>query len=108
MMMFCTVLPSAATIPMASTNNGNAMMVSAMRPTMRSVQPPKKPAATPASPPMRKTSATERIVGDDIRAEQGGEHDQQEQPEGKSGDRVVTQHVACVAQYRDKPVRLCR
>ena len=39
--MFCTVLPSAATMPMASTNSGNAMMVSAMRPTMRSVQPPK-------------------------------------------------------------------
>ena len=27
-------------------------MVSAMRPTMRSVQPPKKPAATPARPPI--------------------------------------------------------
>ena len=39
-------------MPMASTNSGNAMMVSAMRPTMRSVQPPKKPAATPASPPI--------------------------------------------------------
>ena len=48
-----TVLPSAATMPIASTNSGNAMMVSAMRPTMRSVQPPKKPAAMPASPPMR-------------------------------------------------------
>ena len=39
--MFCTVLPSAATMPMASTNSGKAMMVSAMRETMRSVQPPK-------------------------------------------------------------------
>src|SRR3954447_10542220 len=58
-MMFCTVLPSAATMPMASTNSGNAMMVSAMRPTMRSVQPPKYPAAMPASPPIRNTSATE-------------------------------------------------
>ena len=57
--MFCTVLPSAATMPIASTNSGNAMMVSAMRLTMRSVQPPKKPAATPASPPIRNTSATE-------------------------------------------------
>ena len=46
-------------MPMASTNSGNAMMVSATRPTTRSVQPPKKPAATPASPPIRKTSATE-------------------------------------------------
>ena len=46
-------------MPIASTNSGNAMMVSAMRPTMRSIQPPKKPAATPASPPIRKTSATE-------------------------------------------------
>ena len=57
--MFCTVLPSAATMPMASTNSGKAMMVSAMRLTMRSVQPPKYPAATPARPPMRNTSATE-------------------------------------------------
>ena len=46
-------------MPIASTNSGNAMMVSAMRPTMRSVQPPKKPAATPASPPIRNTSATD-------------------------------------------------
>ena len=60
--MFCTVLPSAATMPIASTNSGNAMMVSAMRPTMRSVQPPKKPAATPASPPIRNTSATEAMA----------------------------------------------
>ncbi len=58
-MMFCTVLPSAATIPIASTNSGKAMMVSEMRETMRSVQPPKKPAATPASPPIRNTSTTE-------------------------------------------------
>ena len=57
-----TVLPSAATMPIASTNSGNAMMVSAMRPTMRSVQPPKKPAATPDNPPMTKTSATEKIA----------------------------------------------
>ena len=62
MMMFCTVLPSAATMPIASTNSGNAMMVSAMRLTMRSVQPPKKPAATPASPPIRNTSATENTA----------------------------------------------
>ena len=61
-MMFCTVLPSAATMPIASTNSGNAMMVSAMRLTMRSVQPPKKPAATPASPPIRNTSATENTA----------------------------------------------
>ena len=60
--MFCTVLPSAATMPMASTNSGNAMMVSAMRPTMRSVQPPKYPAATPARPPIRNTSTTEKIA----------------------------------------------
>ncbi len=50
--MLVTVLPSAATMPIASTNSGNAMMVSAMRPTMRSVQPPKKPAATPGKPPI--------------------------------------------------------
>ena len=60
--MFCTVLPSAATIPIASTNSGNAMMVSAMRLTMRSVQPPKNPAATPARPPIRNTSATEKMA----------------------------------------------
>ena len=36
-----TVLPSAATMPMASTNSGKAMMVSEIRLTMRSVQPPK-------------------------------------------------------------------
>ena len=35
------------------------MMVSAMRDTMRSVQPPKKPAATPASPPIRNTRTTD-------------------------------------------------
>ena len=35
------------------------MMVSAMRLTTRSVQPPKKPAAMPAKPPMTNTSATE-------------------------------------------------
>ena len=35
------------------------MMVSARRPTKRSVQPPKNPAATPASPPMKNTSATD-------------------------------------------------
>ena len=54
-----TVLPSAATMPIASTNSGNAMMVSEMRPTMRSVHPPKKPAAIPASPPINSTSATD-------------------------------------------------
>ena len=41
MMMLATLLPSAATMPMASTNSGNAMMVSMARPMMRSVQPPK-------------------------------------------------------------------
>ena len=38
--MFGTVLPSAATIPIASTNSGNAMMVSARRPTTISIHPP--------------------------------------------------------------------
>jgi hypothetical protein len=41
MMMLSTLLPSAATMPMARTNSGNAMMVSITRPTIRSVQPPK-------------------------------------------------------------------
>ena len=57
--MLVTVLPSAATMPMASTNSGNAMMVSESRLMSRSVQPPKKPAAMPAKPPITKTSATE-------------------------------------------------
>ena len=35
------------------------MIVSAMRPTSVSTQPPKKPAVTPASPPSTKTRATE-------------------------------------------------
>ncbi len=60
--MFGTVLPSAATMPIASTKSGKAMMVSARRPTMRSVQPPKNPAATPASPPSTNTSATEKTA----------------------------------------------
>ena len=59
--MLVTVLPSAATMPIASTNSGKAMMVSAMRPTMRSVQPPKKPAAMPANPPI---SEDQRDRGD--------------------------------------------
>jgi len=57
--MLVTVLPSAATMPIASTNSGKAMIVSEMRPTMRSVQPPKKPEAMPARPPIANTSATE-------------------------------------------------
>ena len=69
--MLVTVLPSAATMPMASTNSGNAMMVSAMRPTMRSVQPPKKPAATPDSPPSRNTSATENTRDAEIEPRRG-------------------------------------
>ena len=60
--MFVTVLPSAATIPIASTNSGNAMIVSASRPTNRSVQPPKNPAATPAIPPSTNTSGTENTA----------------------------------------------
>ena len=38
--MLATVLPSAATIPIASTKSGKAMMVSSTRPMSRSVQPP--------------------------------------------------------------------
>ena len=41
MMMLPTLLPSAATMPMASTNSGKAMMVSTTRPIDRSIQPPK-------------------------------------------------------------------
>ncbi len=57
--MLGMVLPSAATMPMARTKSGKAMMVSAMRPTTVSTQPPKKPANRPARPPAAKTSATE-------------------------------------------------
>src|SRR6266536_4188978 len=53
-----TELPSAATIPMASTKSGKAMMVSLMRETIRSVQPPKTPAHAPARLPAAKDSAT--------------------------------------------------
>src|ERR1700761_5932223 len=104
--MLGTVLPSAATMPIASTNSGNAMMVSAMRPMIRSVQPPKKPAATPERPPSANTRAAEdiaavfvgaepvvpgwrlqldgdlargRIIGLDQRAEDRAQHDQREQ-----------------------------
>ena len=117
---------------------------------MRSVQPPKKPAATPASPPIRNTSATdatamkkssrvatmtrlkhvapelvgaepvrgrgrlqrlrgvagERIVGDDIRPDQGRQHDQHEQAEGKAGDAVLAQHVAHMTERRRKAGRV--
>ena len=53
-----TVLPSAATMPMARTKSGKAMMVSARRPTMRSVSRRKnrrgcrrcRPVRTPARP----------------------------------------------------------
>ena len=46
-------------MPIASTKSGNAMIVSEMRPMMRSAQPQKKPAATPATPPIRNTSTTD-------------------------------------------------
>ena len=62
MTILVTVLPSAATMPIASTNSGNAMIVSAMRPTIWSTQPPKKPAATPDRPPSANTSATENTA----------------------------------------------
>ena len=39
--MLATVFPSEATMPMASTNSGKAMIVSARRPTTWSVHPPK-------------------------------------------------------------------
>ena len=56
--MLPTVLPKAATMPIASTNSGKAMMVSDRRVTMRSHQPPKKPAARPSGMPIRKDAAT--------------------------------------------------
>ena len=37
-----------------------------------------------------------------IRAEQRRQHDQQEQPEGEAGDRVLAEDVAGVAQRRAK------
>ena len=49
--MLASVLPSAATMAMARTNNGKAMMVSVTRVTMRSVQPPKNPADAPSTLP---------------------------------------------------------
>ena len=73
MTMLVTVLPSAATMPMASTNSGKAMMVSEMRPTMRSVQPPKKPAAMPAKA-AHGEDQRHREQGDD-EVEPGRHHD---------------------------------
>ncbi len=52
------LLPSAATMAMASTKSGKAMMASLRRETIRSVQPPKKPAQAPAAVPTRKDRAT--------------------------------------------------
>ena len=56
--MLPTVLPSAATMPMASTNSGKAMMVSDSRVTAASHQPPKKPAASPKGSPTTKDRPT--------------------------------------------------
>ena len=56
--MLASVLPSAATMPIASTNSGKAMIVSATRETIRSGQPPKKPAAAPSVAPIANDSAT--------------------------------------------------
>ena len=38
-----------------------------------------------------------------IGADQRGQHDQQEQPEGKAGDRVLAENVAGVAQSGAEP-----
>jgi hypothetical protein len=57
--MLASVLPSAATIPIAKTKRGKAMIVSTIRPMMRSVQPPKYPATRPSRVPIAKASATE-------------------------------------------------
>ena len=60
--MLPTVLPSAATMPMASTNSGKAMMVSDSLVTMRSHQPPKNPAARPSGMPTMKDAATAEMA----------------------------------------------
>src|SRR5674476_1009960 len=86
--MLVTVLPSAATIPIASTNSGNAMMVSASRLTMRSVQPPKKPAAMPGSPPITNTNATE-LIG----AEPVGQRRRLQAGDGVAGERIVRHDI---------------
>ena len=60
--VFWTVLPSAAMMPAspARKQQWNApAIVSAIWLTDVTVQPPKNPAATPASPPIRNTSGTE-------------------------------------------------
>src|ERR1700680_1828187 len=61
--MLASGLPSAATIPIASTKSGKAMIVSTTRPMMRSVQPPKYPAEMPSRVPMAKAGATEVAAG---------------------------------------------
>src|SRR5882672_5682484 len=58
MTMFAIVLPSAATMPMARTKSGNAMIVSVIRVTILSVQPPKKPAQAPPRLPRANEIAT--------------------------------------------------
>ena len=47
--------------------------------------------------------ARQRIVGNDIGAEQRQEHDQHEQAEGEPGDRVVADDVAGMAKRRHQP-----
>src|SRR5712691_694638 len=96
-MMLCTELPSAATIPIASTNSGNAMIVSTMRPTMRSVQPPKKPAESPAKVPIPNASATEPGRDDDaaenVAAELVGAEPMQRRGAGQGMGRVAGERI---------------
>ena len=61
-MMFSTLLPSAATIPIARTNSGKAMMVSTSHMAMRSTQPPKNPATLPSALPTTMASTTALVA----------------------------------------------
>ena len=100
------LLPSAATMAMASTKRGKAMMASLRRETIRSVQPPKKPAQAPAAVPDEERQG-HRADGDDEVEPGGHQHAAQhvapeligaepvrprgrlELPRGVGGERIV-------------------
>src|SRR5947208_1595608 len=84
-------------MPMASTNSGKAMLVSAIRPTTRSVQPPKNPAATPrdvatqrvdAAPPCGEGLGVGLEFGCDASGDNNDPPPQPSSTRGKGADRV--------------------
>ena len=110
MMMFCTVLPSAATMPIASTNSGNAMMVSAMRDD-DAVGPAAEEAGRDAGKPAhqederhrehrddeiepcRRDHAAEHVAAELIGAEPVRARGRLERHRGVAGERIVGNDV---------------